>query len=72
MREKDGIAVATLLHAEMHPSEQARASVQRMLHKHLADTGDGNPVEINSHKITDVAPVAAYLLLGNEANPKNS
>jgi len=77
--EKEGITVVKteFQHNDMRDtgSEQAKASIQGMLDKFLADTDteDTKPVEVSAQsKMTDPGPVAPYVPVGNEpAKPKS-
>jgi pimeloyl-ACP methyl ester carboxylesterase len=71
--EKAGITVVktTFQHNDMRDtgSEEAKASIQGMLDKFLADTDtdDMKPVETSSPKILDPGPVAPYVPSGKQA-----
>src|SRR5579871_233423 len=72
--EKEGITVVNtkFQHNDMRDtgSEDAKASIQGMLDKFLADTDSGEdskPVAVNAQpKMTDPGPVAPYVPLGSE------
>lgn len=73
--EKEGITVikTEFQHNDMRDtgSERAKASIQGMLDKFLADTDseDIKPVEVSTPKMTDPGPVAPYVPVGR-APPK--
>jgi len=73
--DKDGITVVNtnFQHNDMRDtgSEEARASIQGMLDKFLADTdsNDVAPVETSAQKLLDPGPVAPYVPTGKEAKP---
>ena len=69
--EKLGITVVktTFQHNDMRDtgSEEAKASIQGMLDKFLADTDtEAAPVEANSPKVLEPGPVAPYVPAGKE------
>ena len=69
--EKAGITVVktTSQHNDMRDtgSEEAKASIQGMLDKFLADTDtEAAPVEANSPKVLEPGPVAPYVPAGKE------
>ena len=73
---KDGITVVNtnFQHNDMRDtgSEEAKASIQNMLDKFLADTeesSDVTPVATSVLKIVDPMPVAPYVPVGNQAKP---
>ena len=78
--EKEGITVVKteFQHNDMRDtgSEQAKASIQGMLDKFLADTDSENatPVEVSapSKMMTDPGPVAPYVPVGNEPKKPKS
>jgi hypothetical protein len=71
--EKAGITVVktTFQHNDMRDagSEEAKASIQGMLDKFLADTdsADVKPVETSAPKVLDPGPVAPYVPAGKQA-----
>jgi hypothetical protein len=71
--EKAGITVVktTFQHNDMRDtgSEEAKASIQGMLDKFLADTdnADIKPVETSTPKVLDPGPVAPYVPAGKQA-----
>jgi pimeloyl-ACP methyl ester carboxylesterase len=72
--EKAGITVVktTFQHNDMRDtgSEEAKASIQGMLDKFLADTDSEEavkPVEASTPKILDPGPVAPYVPVGKDA-----
>jgi len=71
--EKAGITVVktTFGHNDMRDtgSEEAKASIQNMLDKFLADTDTDNakPVETSAPKVLDPGPVAPYVPTGKQA-----
>jgi hypothetical protein len=76
--EKAGITVVKtdFQHNDMRDtgSEKAKASIQGMLDKFLADTEteDLKPVETSSPKVLDPGPVAPYVPTGKEAKSKSA
>jgi alpha/beta hydrolase family protein len=76
--EKAGITVVKtdFQHNDMRDtgSEEAKASIQGMLDKFLADTEteDLKPVETSSPKVLDPGPVAPYVPTGKEAKSKSA
>ena len=76
--EKAGITVVktTFWHNDMRDtgSQEAKASIQGMLGKFLADTDSeeaAEPVEASTPKILDPGPVAPYVPVGKEAKAAN-
>jgi len=74
--DKDGITVVNtnFQHNDMRDtgSEEAKASIQGMLDKFLAETDESSaiaPVETSAQKILDPGPVAPYVPMGKEAKP---
>jgi pimeloyl-ACP methyl ester carboxylesterase len=74
--DKDGITVVNtnFQHNDMRDtgSEEAKASIQGMLDKFLAETDESSdigPVETRAQKILDPGPVAPYVPTGKEAKP---
>jgi pimeloyl-ACP methyl ester carboxylesterase len=73
--DKEGITVVNtnFQHNDMRDtgSEEAKASIQGMLDKFLADTdtNDIAPVEASAQKLVDPGPVAPYVPTGKEAKP---
>jgi hypothetical protein len=74
--EKDGITVVNtdFQHNDMRDtgSEEAKASIQGMLDKFLAETdesSDVGPVEASALRMVDPGPVAPYVPTGKEAKP---
>jgi len=74
--DKDGITVVNtnFQHNDMRDtgSEEAKASIQGMLDKFLAETDESSaiaPVETSAQKILDPGPVAPYVPTGKEAKP---
>jgi alpha/beta hydrolase fold len=73
--DKEGITVVNtnFQHNDMRDtgSEEAKASIQNMLDKFLADTdtNDVSPVETSVQKMIDPGPVAPYVPTGKEAKP---
>ena len=77
--KKAGITVVktTFQHNDMRDtgSEEAKASIQGMLDKFLADTDSeeaAKPVEASTPKILDPGPVAPYVPFGKEAKAANA
>ncbi len=73
---KDGITIVNtnFQHNDMRDtgSEEAKASIQNMLDKFLADTdesSDVTPVATSALKMVDPMPVAPYVPTGNQAKP---
>lgn len=76
--KKEGITIVRtdFQHNDMRDTgaEDAKASIQGMLDKFLADTdsGDITPVEVSTPKILDPGPVPPYVPVGNEASTAKS
>ena len=77
--DKAGITVVktTFWHNDMRDtgSQEAKASIQGMLDKFLADTESeeaAEPVEASTPKILDPGPVAPYVPVGKEAKAANA
>src|SRR5579859_4938573 len=74
--QKDGITVVNtdFQHNDMRDtgSEEAKASIQGMLDKFLADTDDSSdagPVEASAQRMVDPGPVPPYVPTGKETKP---
>jgi hypothetical protein len=74
--DKDGITIVNteFQHNDMRDtgSDEAKASIQGMLDKFLADTdesSDVSPVVTSAQRLVDPGPVAPYVPTGNERRP---